>query len=356
MTSNLLDRPRDVREGEELDVEAVDGWLKKALPGLSGQPEVTQFPSGASNLTYLFSYPDRDLILRRPPFGTKAKSAHDMGREYRVMKRLKPVFPTVPEMVAFCDDESVLGCEFYVMERLRGIILRKDLPPGLTLDERQARRLCETVIDKLIELHGLDYKAAGLEDLGKGAGYVKRQIAGWSERFRRARTENVSDCEEVMAWLHEKQPEDVTTCIIHNDYRFDNIVLDPGDPLKIIGVLDWEMATLGDPLMDLGSTLGQWVQASDDAYFQMVRLQPTNIPGMMTRQEIIDYYTDKTGWSADDFDFYLVYGLFRLAVIVQQIYYRYHHGQTKDKRFASFHEMTNYLNRRCLHLIEQSPM
>ncbi len=352
--SSLLDRPAAVREGEALDVQSVDAWLKRQVPDLDGEPEVRQFPSGASNLTYLLRYPSRDLVLRRPPFGTKAKGAHDMSREYRVMDRLKAVYPWVPGMVAFCDDDSVLDCEFYVMERLEGIILRRDLPADFSLDREETGRLCRTVVDKLIELHRVDYLEAGLEDLGKGPGYVKRQIEGWSQRFRKARTDNVSDCEAVMRWLHENMPDDIATCLIHNDFRFDNVVLDPANPMEVVGVLDWEMATLGDPLMDLGNTLAYWVQPDDDEFFQSVRQQPTNSPGMMTRREVIDYYEDRTGWRADNFDFYLVYGLFRLAVIVQQIYYRYHHGQTKDARFADFWRLTNYLEQRCRHLIGNS--
>ncbi len=342
----MNDESREVRAEDAFDVAAVERWL-----GRGAIDEVRQFPGGASNLTYLLRYPGRDFVLRRPPFGTKAKGAHDMGREYRVMSRLKPVYPRVPDMVAFCGDEAVLGCEFYVMERLEGIILRRDLPPGLELDSGQARQLCRTVVDKLIELHQVDYRAAGLGELGKGEGYVKRQVEGWSDRFRQARTDNVSDCEPVMEWLDENMPEDVTTCVIHNDFRFDNVVLDPDDPMRVTGVLDWEMATLGDPLMDLGNTLAYWVQADDDEFFQSVRQQPTNLPGMMTREEVVEYYVERTGWRAENMDFYLVYGLFRLAVIVQQIYYRYHHGQTRDPRFQDFWRLTNYLDERCRALI-----
>lgn len=349
--TDLLDHAGKIRDGEELDSATVDAWLKERVPELRGEPEIRQFPGGASNLTYLLRYPERDLVLRRPPFGTKAKGAHDMGREYRVMDRLKPVYPCVPAMVAFCDDESVLGCDFYVMERLDGIILRKELPGNFRLDRDEMHRLCRAVVDKLIELHQVEYREAGLGSLGKGAGYVQRQIEGWSHRFRKAHTDNVSDCEPVMQWLNEHMPDDVATCVIHNDFRFDNVVLDPANPMDVVGVLDWEMATLGDPLMDLGNTLAYWVQSDDDEFFQSVRQQPTNAPGMMTREEVVEYYAERTGWRTDNFDFYLVYGWFRLAVIVQQIYYRYHHGQTKDPRFADFWRLTNYLDQRCRQLI-----
>lgn len=355
--SQLLDQPGVVRSGEELDVARIDAFLKAQISDLQGTPEINQFAGGASNLTYMLHYPQRDLILRRPPFGHRAKSAHDMLREAKIMTALKPVYPYVPNVLATCSDPEVMDCDFYVMERIRGIIPRQNLPEGLNLSVEDTRKLCLSVIDKMIELHQVDYKAAGLDSLGKGDGYVTRQIDGWSDRFRKAKTDDVVDFESVMAWLKAKLPaKDVATCIIHNDFRFDNVVLNPDNPFEVIGVLDWEMATLGDPLMDLGNTLAYWVQADDDQTFQMMRRQPTNAPGMLTRQEVIDYYGEKTGYKVDNFDFYTIYGLFRLAVIVQQIYYRYYHGQTKHKTYATFGFITNYLEQRCKKLIEASTL
>lgn len=356
-SKSLLDRAKPVRSGDELDVAAVDAFLREKVGGLTGPPEVTQFPGGASNLTYLLRYPERELVLRRPPFGQKAKSAHDMLREARILAALKPVYPYVPAVLATCSDPAVLGCDFFVMERLAGIIPRSEFPPGLALDADATRRLCLNVIDKLIELHRVDWRAAGLESLGKGEGYVQRQIAGWSDRYRKARTPDVGDCEQVMAWLAAKMPPaDVATCVIHGDFRFDNVVLDGADPLRVVGVLDWELATLGDPLMDLGNTLAYWVQADDDKVFQHTRRQPTNAPGMLTRAEVIDYYATRTGYQVDNFDFYSVYGLFRLIVIVQQIWYRFFHGQTTNPQFAGFGKMSAYLEQRCLRLIEASKL
>ena len=350
----LIDESGPIRPGEELDILAVDGFLKRMDPSLIGIPAISQFPGGASNLTYLVRYENRELVLRRPPLGHKAKSAHDMGREARIMAALKPHYPYVPEVLAVCVDASVLGSEFYVMERIRGLIPRQDLPEGLDLSSVDTRQLCLNVLDKLIELHQVDWKAAGLESLGKGEGYVQRQIAGWSDRYRKARTENAADFESVMSWLAANMPlEDSATCVIHNDFRFDNVVLEPEHPTNVIGVLDWEMATLGDPLMDLGNMLAYWVQADDDETFKHMRRQPTHLRGMLTRREVIDYYAAKTGRSVEDFDFYLIYGLFRLAVIVQQIYYRYHHGQTTNPAFRGFIHITNYLEKRCLRLIRK---
>jgi len=345
----LLDRPGAVRPGEELDPNVVAKYLAGTDSPFQGVPEVLQFPGGASNLTYLLRYPEGQLILRRGPYGHKAKSAHDMVREARVMHALKKSYPYVPNIVAICEDESVLGSHFYVMERIPGVILRRDLPDGLTLTPDETRVLCLSVVDRLIALHQLDHVAAGLSHLGKGEGYVARQISGWSDRYVRARTDDVPDFAEVMRWLDANKPaREVAISVIHNDYRFDNVVLDPSDSLRVVGVLDWEMATLGDPWMDLGNTLAYWVQADDEPFRQGMRRQPTNLPGMLTRDQVVAYYKEKTGQSVDNFGFYYVYGLFRLAGILQQIYYRYFHGQTKNPQFAGFGASVTYLESVCL--------
>ena len=343
-----------MRAGEELDVAKVDAWLRGQVPGLSGAPEVTQYSGGASNWTYRLRYDSHDLVLRRPPEGTKAKSAHDMGREYRIQKALGPVFPFVPEMIAFCDDATVIGCEFYVMRRLDGLILRRNPPRELKLTPDQTRQLCLNVIDTLIALHRVDVEAAGLAGFGKGQGYARRQIEGWSDRYRKARTWNVPRFERVMTWLAAHTPEDTASCLIHNDFRFDNVVLDPVDPTRIVGVLDWEMATLGDPLMDLGNALAYWVQADDDFFIRSLRRQPTHLPGMLTRREVVEYYARKTGRRADHWAFYEVYGRFRLAAIAQQIYYRYQQGQTRNPAFRNFWMFVTYLGWRCGRVIRRS--
>jgi aminoglycoside phosphotransferase (APT) family kinase protein len=342
------------RPGEGLNTTAVDMWLRAVIPELApGLPTVTQYSGGASNWTYRLEYPNRDLVLRRPPSGTKAKSAHDMTREHNVQKALKPVYPFVPTMVGLCKDESVTGVEFYVMERIAGTIPRANLPKGLRLDASDTRRLCLNVIDKLIALHRVDYRAAGLESLGKGSGYVKRQIVGWSDRYGKARTWNVPSFARVRAWLADNTPDDVATCVIHNDWRFDNVVLDPDEPTRVVGVLDWEMATLGDPLMDLGNSLAYWVHADDNFVLKMTRRQPTHLPGMLRREEVVEYYLDRTGYRPSNWTFYEVYGLFRVAVIIQQIYYRYHHRQTRHRAFRHYWILVNYLDWRCRRLIRQ---
>ncbi|WP_246792595.1 phosphotransferase family protein [Burkholderia perseverans] len=348
-----LDTAREVRDEDRLDAARLDAFLKARLPGLAGEPAIRQFHGGASNLTYLIAYPDRELVLRRPPAGAKAGSAHDMLREAAVMAALKPAYPRVPAIVARCDDTAVLGTEFYVMERIAGVILRRDLPPELGLDAALARRLCERFVDGLVELHAVDATAPALAAFGRGEGYVARQVAGWRERWQRALTDGTDACEDVTGWLDANQPRDGRRCVIHNDYRFDNVVLDPADPLHIVGVLDWEMATLGDPLMDLGGSLAYWVQADDEAPFRAMRRQPTHARGMMTRAEVVAYYGARTGLDVSGFAFYEVFGLFRLMGIIQQIYRRYVLGQTTNPAFAGFGDAVRYLTRRCRARIEQ---
>ncbi|MBK7271654.1 MAG: phosphotransferase family protein [Actinomycetales bacterium] len=353
-----------VRDEDAFDVPRVASWLRENATdarGLDGIPEVGQFGGGASNLTYLLRYAasptapaGRDLVLRRPPAGTKAKGAHDMRREHDLQAALAPVFPLVPRMVACCQDHEVLGSDFYVMERVAGIILRRNLPAELGLDADTTRRLCVAAVDTLADLHAVDVEAAGLAGLGRGPGYVGRQVAGWSERYRKARTPDVPDAEAVMAWLAAEQPPDVATVLIHNDFRFDNLVLDPTDPTRIVGVLDWELATVGDPLMDLGSALAYWVQADDDLVMQRMRRQPTHAPGMLTRAEVVERYTERAGLvvSPEQWRFYEVFGLFRLAVIAQQIYYRFVHGQTSNPAFAEFGAAVAYLDYRSRSILE----
>jgi len=353
----LTDQSTQIRSGEELDASLIDPYLKAHISGLSGSPEISQFPGGASNLTYLIKYPEQEFVLRRPPFGRKAKSAHDMGREYRILNQLSEGFPYCPKAYVHCTDESLIGSEFYVMERVNGIILRSELPPELNFDAGKTEALCKNFIDKLVELHRVDYAACGLADLGRPEGYVSRQISGWGDRYEKSLTPDAPSWEKVRAWLKEKMPADhPVPSIVHNDYRFDNVILDPVNPMQIIGVLDWELTTLGDPLMDLGNTLAYWIEANDPAPVQLMRRQPSHAPGMLTRRQFVDYYAERSGIQIDNFDFYYTYGLFRLAGIVQQIYYRFFHGQTQDKRFAQFIQMNKLLEQMSLQVIDKSSL
>jgi len=356
--NKALDKGGKVREGEELDAQAVSNWLREQGVDIEGEPTVTQFSGGASNWTYRLQYEgegkSQDLILRRPPKGTKAKSAHDMVREYTVQKALKDAYPYVPKMVALCTNENVIGADFYVMERMEGIIPRANLPKGIDLDVEQTRALCTNVIDALVDLHQVDYKEhPDLVNLGRGEGYCERQVTGWDKRYIKAKTPNVPSFGLVRQWLSKHTPADSKTCLIHNDWRFDNVILDAADPTKVIGVLDWEMATLGDPLMDLGSALAYWVEEDDNIIMQQSRRQPTHLEGMMTRDEVVDYYLQQSGLKIDNWTFYEVFGLFRLAGIVQQIYYRYYNKQTTNPAFKNFWLIVHVLHAKCLKLIAQ---
>jgi aminoglycoside phosphotransferase (APT) family kinase protein len=331
---DFTDKPTEIRKGEELNVDRVGQFIRDTIPGLKGEMTIRQFPHGHSNLTYLITIGDREMVLRRPPFGTKAETAHDMNREYRILAAIKAVFPYGPRPLVYAEDESIIGCPFYLMERVPGIIIRRDLPAGLDLMPRQVRHLFEGLVKVQVELHAIDYHKIGLEEFGKPQGYVGRQVLGWSKRFRAARTPDAPDCEAIMSWLQRHMPPDSENpTIIHNDFKLDNVVLDKEDPTKIIGVLDWEMATIGDPLMDLGSSLAYWVEAGDPAERQAIRTIPTHLEGALARKQVIEHYAELSGRSIEDFSFYYCFGLFRLAVIAQQIYYRYYQGQTKDERF-----------------------
>ncbi len=333
----------EVRQGEELDVQAIDAVLKANIDGLKGIPAVRQYSSGASNLTYALNYENRSLVLRRPPFGTRPKSGHDMHREYRITSTLKPVFPSVPNTLYYTDDESIIGAEFYVMDRVDGHMIVK-IPDEWNWDFSRTRQLCENFFQKLVDLHQVDYAAIGLSDFGKPEGYVDRQIGGWNRRFEKAWTDDVDKFEDVRQWLEDNKPKTETgAAIVHGDFRIDNCILNLDDPTQIDAILDWEICALGDPLMDLGNTLSYWIQADDPEMMQHLVRQPSNATGMMTRQEILDFYAAKTGADVSNFQFYYIYGIWRLAVIIQQIYYRYYHGQTDNPRFKTMGQMTNAL-------------
>lgn len=331
--NELIDRTGAVRPGEELDVGRLQAYLQTEL-GHAGVIEIEQFPGGYSNLTYLVRQGEREYVLRRPPHGSSVKTAHDMGREYRVLSRLAPVFAKAPRPILFCGDASIIGAEFYLMQPIRGVILRRDPPPGLAVDSETAARLSKLLIDTLAELHAIDYEAAGLSDLGKPAGYVERQITGWTKRYEASQTDEIPAMQEAASWLADRMPPDGAPALIHNDYKFDNVIFDPQGMSRIIGILDWEMCTIGDPLMDLGTTLCYWVEQGDPAGLREMRFGPTTLPGMPTRQELADRYAQASGRDLTNILYYYIYGLFKTAVVAQQIYYRFAKGLTRDQRFA----------------------
>jgi aminoglycoside phosphotransferase (APT) family kinase protein len=338
-------RASSVRAEDTVDIPALHAWISTHTDVPQVEPTLKQFRGGASNLTYLVEYPDQRFVLRRPPHGHKAASAHDMTREVAVQRAIRPNYPLVPTIIGLNTDPAILGGDFYVMEYLDGSILRGDLPDDVHLSAPQITTLANTVIDALADLHALP--TDDLAALNRGPGYVQRQVSGWSGRYRAARTDDVPDGEGVMAWLDAHQPADVDLVLIHGDWRFDNLVLDlPGQ--RIVGVLDWEMSTIGDPLMDLGASLAYWVQADDDPAFVLLRRQPSHLPGMPTRAEFVQRYAERSGRSIDDWRFYEVFGLFRLAVIIQQIWFRYQRGETTNPAFAHFGAGVNILMNRAL--------
>ena len=333
-----IDSTRPVRPGEEIDAAPLAVWLKARLPGVEGPIAIEQFPGGHSNLTYLLRFGDRELVLRRPPFGSKVKTAHDMGREFRVLSRLYTLYPKAPQALLHCDDQQVIGAPFYVMQRMHGVILRhQKAPAGIDLNPHRMHAISEAAVDGLAELHAVDYRAAGLEDLGHPQGYVARQVEGWSERWRRSRTDDIPDLDRAAAWLADHQPAEKAgeSALLHNDYKYDNLVLHPAELERIVAVLDWEMATVGDPLMDLGTSLGYWMDPDDAPALRLLPAGPTTLAGNLRRAEVVERYAAVTGRDVSNILFYYVYGLFKIAVIAQQIYFRYQQGLTKDERFAA---------------------
>ena len=346
---NLVDDAAPVRAGEALDVARLGEYLATHIPDLQLPLRVRQFPSGFSNLSYLLTAGSAEFVLRRPPIGTRPKSGHDMQREFRVLSALRAGFAECPRPLHYCADETVIGAPFYVVERIRGIILRRDYPLGLEATPALVRVQQVALIEVLARLHRLDYQSLGLADLGRPDGYAARQVRGWTERFQQACTADAPQTAEVADWLAANTPTGSgRAALIHNDYKLDNVVFDSRQPERLIGVLDWEMATIGDPLMDLGCSMAYWVEAGDEPEMLATRMLPTHLPGALSRMEVLGHYSKASGLPVGDFRFYRVFGLFRLAVIIQQIYYRYYHGQTKDGRFGALGPMAHVLVRRAL--------
>ncbi|MBI4950906.1 MAG: phosphotransferase family protein [Myxococcales bacterium] len=333
------DEPAEVRAGERLDEARLATYLAGVMGADPGPLVVQQFPKGHSNLTYLVRAGTREWVLRRAPFGAQVKTAHDMLREHTILAALAPVYPLAPRPVAYCADEGVLGAPFYLMERVRGVILRAGrAPAGLDLGPDVMRRLSTALVDGLAALHAVDWRAAGLGALGHPEGYVARQVKGWTERYVRAQTDEVTTVEAAARWLGAHLPAVEGAALVHNDYKYDNVVLDPADLTRIVAVLDWEMATVGDPLLDLGTSLGYWVDPDDPDEMKAMPLGPTTLPGNLSRREVWARYAERSAASsgaAGEPLFYYVFGLFKIAVIAQQIYQRFVAGHTKDPRFGA---------------------
>jgi aminoglycoside phosphotransferase (APT) family kinase protein len=350
MSEDFTDQPTPVREGQGFDLAALERFLRDH--DLPGPVSVEQFGRGYSNLTYLVRAGEKEIVLRRAPPGVKIKSAHDMGREFKILSHLAPLWPKAPRPLAICEDESVIGTQFYLMERVRGVILRQRVPSSLGLDEATMRRASESMVDTLAEIHSIDWKAAGLGDLGKPEGYVARQVHGWTDRYRKAQTDEIPQVEELARWLVANMPKERGATLIHNDFKYDNAVLAP-DLSRVVAVLDWEMATVGDPLMDLGTTLGYWIEPDDPPVFQIMVFGPTNRPGNLRRAEIVRRYGERTGRDASDILYYYACALFKLSVVAQQLYKRFKDGLTKEERYAAMLEGVRAVTTAALVAIEK---
>jgi aminoglycoside phosphotransferase (APT) family kinase protein len=320
------------RSGEELDLQKLNDFLKGNSPELGTIQSVTQFPGGYSNLTYCIATKDSEYVLRRPPFGASIKSAHDMGREFKVLSTLSPNYKKTPKPIVYCESLEIIGSPFYIMERTKGVILRGSTAPKFGIAPSLFKGLSENLIDNLVALHALDIHATGLDQLGKPDGYVQRQVEGWTSRYYAAETDKLETMDAVAQWLKTNMPKSQSPAFLHNDYKYDNVVLNTEDLTEILGVLDWEMATVGDPLMDLGGTLAYWFEANDDAVLKAFNL--TWLPGNLTRKEIIERYAEKSKRDTSTILFYYVFGLYKNSVIAQQIYARWKQGHTKDPRFG----------------------
>ncbi len=322
-----------VREGEQIDREALAAYLRGKLEGVEAGLTIRQFPGGHSNLTYLLEAGGREYVLRRPPLGPVAPKAHDMAREYNVLAALHPFFPQAPRVFLLCDDPGVIGAVFFVMERRCGLVLRREIPAAYAGDPGFGRRVSEAFVDCLAALHAVDVNRVAL---GRPAGFLQRQVNGWAERFERAQTEALPQMEKLIRWLRDRLPESPAPTLVHNDYKLDNMMLDSNDPGRVEAVLDWEMATVGDPLVDLGCVMCYWPEAGDPPVRREALSSITTLPGWFTRAQLVERYTRITGRDVSGLGYYEVFGIFKIAVVLQQIYFRYHRGQTHDQRFRNF--------------------
>lgn len=336
--SKHIDKAVEIRKGEELDKHQLLLFLKSNLPDFSDDIVLKQFPGGFSNLTYLITTKKNEYILRKPPIGVNIKSAHDMEREFKVLSLLEPIYSKIPKPVVFCDNEDIIGSPFYLMERVNGIILRNKVPKGLTLTPNHFKKLSIHTIENLVTIHSLELQKSDLISLGHAKGYVQRQVEGWIKRYFKAETDEIISMKVAAEWMNGNMLRNGNVAFIHNDYKYDNLVLDV-DSLEINAVLDWEMATVGDPLMDLGTTLAYWVEKNDHSALQKFNL--TWADGNLTRQEVIEKYAELSNTNIEDILFYYVFGCFKLGVIAQQIYARYKKGFTKDPRFAMLIHLVN---------------
>jgi aminoglycoside phosphotransferase (APT) family kinase protein len=341
-----------IRPGEELNEPNLQAFLRAQLGLKNELIEISQFPAGSSNLTYLVRIGEAEYVLRRPPFGNQVKSAHDMKREFEVLSKLSTVYRPAPKPLLFCADETILGSQFYLMERRRGLIVRGKAPAELENSRDLQVEVCKSFIENLADLHRLDYKKAGLGDLGKPAGYARRQVDGWTKRYFDSVTDDNPELEAAIGWLNKSVPESEAAALIHNDYKFDNVMLNPENLTEIVAVLDWEMATVGEPLMDLGTTLGYWMSKEAGEQMLSMPFNPRVLMESVSRRQLTEIYAEKSGRDVSRILFYYVFGTFKVAVIAQQIYFRFARGFTRDPRFARFNVFVSALGKIASQAIE----
>ena len=341
MSSNST---REVNKEETLHLDNLKLFLyeHQLIEDKKSNIETRRFSGGFSNLTYLLHVENKEYVLRRPPFGA-VKRGHDMSREYKVLSNLHASFSKIPKVYAFAEDKSILGAPFYIMEKANGVILDFTEAKKRNISPSDFKTISNTWLDIFVELHQVDYKAAGLSDLGKPEGYIERQITNWAKQYEKAKTDNIPQSELVIKWLQNNKPKETYSSLIHNDFKYDNVMFKDNSWTEINTVLDWEMCTLGDPLMDLGTSLSYWITQDDLDALKKGLPSPTVFKGNPNRLEIVELYSKKSGRPINNLVFYYVYGLFKLSVIVQQIYYRYHKGYTTDKRFAYLNKHTQLL-------------
>ncbi|MDP6455972.1 MAG: phosphotransferase family protein [Candidatus Marinimicrobia bacterium] len=343
----------DVRPEERFDTVRLREYLKGSLEGTQNKLKVRQFSGGAANLTYLLDYGTHEYVLRRPPLGPVAPTSHDMAREYRVLSILYKTFPCAPQAFLFCDDSKVIGASFFIMERKRGVVVRKTVPEVFVAMEDSPRRMSEALVDRLAEFHAVDFASLGLGDLGRPEGFIQRQVEGWFKRWEAAKHEDLEEMDDLYAWLTENLPTVSDTALVHNDYKLDNLMFSPTDPGHVVAIFDWDMCTLGDPLNDLGALLCYWSEPSDPAFFKRASMMPTDVH-FLTREALVQRYAEKGTRNVTNIRFYHVLGLFRLIGIAAQIYIRFVRGQTKDARFAAFGDLIPLISRYALSLIAKT--
>jgi aminoglycoside phosphotransferase (APT) family kinase protein len=347
-----LDQPIPLKSGEVFDIPSLDKYLQNQVASIGKITGITRFPGGYSNITYCIETADKEWVLRMPPAGAQIQSAHDMGREFRVIGLLQPYYQKVPAVVHYCENPEVIGAPFYIMERIKGVVLRAGNAPNMQIDPTLMRQISIALVDNLVELHAIDILKTQLIELGKPDGYVHRQVSGWVKRYYAAETDTIENMNRIADWLSKNYPRDQQATFLHNDYKYDNVILDPNELSKIIGVLDWEMATVGDPLMDVGASLAYWFEAGEEDILKNYNL--TWLPGNLSRKEWVERYAEKTGRDVSDILFYYIFGLFKNAVIGQQIYHRWKKGNSNDNRFGALLPLIKLLSFKAVKALERN--